>query len=126
MNCAWTRTGIVGVALVGMVTTAAVVRMGAQETPSIPTLEQRVAQLEEVVNSHAADIDRLARMADGLVAGAVRLAFAADQARIKGFEEAGANPAAKTELIEGLRAFHEAVRLAAEPPKPAPAENERK
>ena len=115
------RKGAVGVALaLGVLTAAPAVRGRAQETPPTlvpPTLEQRVLYLEAVAAAQDEEIARLNRLCAGLVDGSARMAAAAEQALIKGFVEAGANPDARTELLNGLSGFADAVRTAAEPPK---------
>lgn len=116
-----------GVFAIGVALAGAVMAGGrAQEAPAPPllpppTLEEQVAELERRVADQQLEIERLARIAAGLGAGAERLAIAADQARALGFEWAGANPAARTELLEGMWAFHEALSRAAEPPEPGSA-----
>ena len=117
---------LVAASSLAVVLTAAPLVLGrAQETEPVPavpvveTLEQRVVRLEEIVAWQAEEIDRLARLTDGLVMGAERLRVAADLALELGFVEAGANPAAKEELLAGLRDFNAAVQAGAAPlPRP--------
>lgn len=126
MTTGWLRGGAVGVLVVGAFATAPFVGGRAQEAPPLlppPSLEERVILLERIVAKQQADLDHLYRIADGLVAGAERLAVAADQARLLGFEAAGANPDARTELLQGLWTFQATVAQAAAPPPP-PAEPE--
>jgi hypothetical protein len=106
-------------------------KLGAarQETPASPPaagdLESRVVALEQIVVMQHDELVKLARVADGLVAAAAQLAVTADVAEVKGFVEAGANPDARTELLQGIRAFHDTVAKSAAPP-PAPEEPAKK
>ena len=107
-------------ALAGILATAAIVAGRAQDSPAQDGVEQRIAKLEQAVTAQKIELDRLVRIAAGLAAGAEKLATAVDQAEVKGFVQAGPNPAARTELLDGIKAFHEAVKLAMEPPRPPP------
>ena len=119
------RRGVGILLLAGVVAGASLFAQDAPTVPPLPpqsdviaALEQRVQQLELIVLEQHDELDRLGRLCAGVETGAWRLAVAADLAEQKGFVEAGANPDAKTELLTGLRDFHETMRLAAEPPKP--------
>jgi hypothetical protein len=91
---------------------------GRPDTPDSPdSIDQRVADLEAIVAAQHEEIERLSRVCAGLVEGSAMIATAAEQALIKGFVEAGANPDARTELLNGLSSFADTVKLAAEPPK---------
>ena len=126
------RRGVGILLLAGVVAGASLFAQDAPTVPPLPpqsdviaALEQRVQQLELIVLEQHDELDRLGRLCAGVETGAWRLAVAADLAEQKGFVEAGANPDAKTELLTGLRDFHETMRLAAEPPKP-PEESKRR
>jgi hypothetical protein len=109
---------LIAVALAG----APFVRGRAQEAPApLPpaSLEERVRQLEEIVAEQQVRIDHLVRIADGLFTGADRLSTAAEQSRLLGFEWAGANPAARTELLNGMWSFQDALLRAVAPPEEA-------
>lgn len=84
--------------------------------PAPPTLEERVQFLETLCAEQHARIERLERVADALASGAATLAAAAEQARAKGFEAAGPNPEARTELLGGLTAFGAAMQSAVAKP----------
>jgi hypothetical protein len=91
--------------------------------PSAPAdeLAQRVDKLEKLVAEQQLEIDRLSRVAAGIASGAQKLAAAVAQSKDHGFEQAGPNPAARTDLLNGMNGFVDAVKSATEPPKPAPA-----
>jgi hypothetical protein len=122
MKSAWLRGGL-SLALSASVLAVAPLAGGrAQESPPRPappaaTLEQRVAALEQLAAEQKAEIERLARVADGLVEGSAKLAAAAEQALVKGFVAAGPNPDARSELLNGLNGFAESVKVAVEPPR---------
>ena len=84
-------------------------------------IDERVKKLEATVAEQKAELERLGRLAAGIAAGAAELGTATEQARANGFEQAGANPLARTRLLEGLTGFSEAVKQALAPPKPEPA-----
>ncbi len=110
--------GCIGIAaLAAVLTGAAQWRAGRQDAPAAPTIDERVHKLEQLATAQQTELDRLARIAAALTTGAAKLAGAVDQAEVKGFAAAGPNPAARTELLEGLRAFNATVKAAAEPPK---------
>lgn len=81
---------------------------------SIAALEQRVKELEQKVSEQQDDMVRLIRFADGVAIGSARLAAAGDASREHGFESAGANPAARTDLLDGIKGFNDSVRKSLE------------
>lgn len=89
-------------------------------------LEVRVALLEKVVAEQHEELIRLGRFADGVAIGVGRLAVAGEASREHGFEAAGANPAARTDLLEGIKSLHDAVQKSFEKPEAKPKEGEAK
>lgn len=86
--------------------------------PAPPTLEERVAALEQQIAAQHAEIERLARLTAGTTLGVQRLSAAAQAARDAGFEAAGPNPAARTALLAGFEELAAAVKEANAPPQP--------
>ncbi len=81
-----------------------------------PEAERRFRELTNVVAAHdqrveqaEKDLQRLSRLGDGLVQGTRKLNAAADVARKNGFENAGPNPQAKSDLIDGIKTFAGAI-----------------
>lgn len=81
---------------------------------SIAALEERVKELEQKVAEQESDLVRFARFADGVSIGVARLAAAGDASRDHGFEAAGPNPAARTDLLDGIRSFSDSVKKSLE------------
>ncbi len=83
-----------------------------QEPPAAPDrpLPERVAALEQLAIEQAAELARLRRLTSGLASGVALLAAAADQAAAEGFAAAGANPAARQSLLDGITALQAQVR----------------
>ena len=79
-----------------------------------PTVEERVLALEELVSAQSqriADLEEaLAKLAVGLDAGTRELELAIAFSRHNGFEWAGPNPRARTDVLEGLRSFSGELR----------------
>jgi|SoiMethySBSTD1v2_1073268.scaffolds.fasta_scaffold1653439_1 hypothetical protein len=132
-SSAWSRVVASGILVAGVLVAAPFVRGRAQDAPApqeplppMMMLEERVKQLEQMVAQQQKELDQLYRVADGLYAGANHLAVAADQARELGFEWAGANPAAHTEVLEGLWAFQAALAHATAPPEKTAEETAKK
>jgi len=128
----WTRLFVAGAMVAGALAAAPLVRGRAQETPPpapqtpdvvLAMLDERVNRLEQIVAQQQAELDQLHKIAQALYDGANRLALAADVARELGFEFAGANPAARTELLGGMWAFQDSLVRALPPPPPAPDED---
>jgi hypothetical protein len=94
---------------------------GKEAAEAAEKLEARVQELEKKVASQQEELNRLTRFADGVLVGVGRLAGAADAAREHGFESAGPNPAARTDLIDGMKTLDEVVRASFEKPKDAAA-----
>ena len=81
-------------------------------TKSNAVLEQKAAAHEELLRGVYAWLRTLPAATQGLVAKV-------DSARENGFEKAGPNPRAKTDVLEGLRAFARSLN-AANPTKAKP------
>ena len=79
-----------------------------------PTLEERVKALEKRVADQQEELTRLGRFADGVAIGVARLAQAGESSKVHGFESAGPNPAARTDLLDGIRDLNESVKKALE------------
>ena len=94
-----------------------------QETPPAPapaappTTDERVAALEEQVAQQQEQIVRLAKVVAGVTSGIETLAAASAKSRAEGFESAGANPAARTTLLNGIDDLGAIVHEASQPPK---------
>src|SRR5262249_3315148 len=73
-------------------------------------LEVRVKLLEKIVAEQREELIRLGRVDDGDAVGGGGLADAREASREHGFEPAGPNPAARTDLLEGIKSLHEAVQ----------------
>ncbi|MCB9831336.1 MAG: hypothetical protein H6807_02595 [Planctomycetes bacterium] len=85
-------------------------------TARIKRLEDRVAKLESEkatldldVEAHKSLLKSIFSWMASLPKAADDLAGGMDEARKLGFEAAGANPQAKTELIESLKGFAQAI-----------------
>lgn len=89
-------------------------------------LEARVKLLEKVVAEQQEELIRLGRFADGVAVGVGRLAVAGEASREHGFESAGPNPAARTDLLEGIKSLHDAVQKSFEKPEEKAAEGQEK
>ena len=89
-------------------------------------LEARVKMLEKVVAEQHEELIRLGRFADGVAVGVGRLAVAGEASRVHGFEEAGPNPAARTDLLEGIKSLHDAVQKSFEKPDEKAGEGKEK
>jgi len=87
-------------------------------------LEVRVKLLEKIVAEQREELIRLGRFADGVAIGVGRLAVAGEASREHGFESAGPNPAARTDLLEGIKNLHEAVQKSFEKPEDEKAKEE--
>jgi hypothetical protein len=77
-------------------------------------LEERVKALEKQVADQQDELTRLGRFADGVAIGVGRLAAAGDASKEHGFESAGPNPAARTDLLEGIKSLQESVKKSLE------------
>jgi hypothetical protein len=89
-------------------------------------LEARVKLLEKVVADQQEELIRLGRFADGVAVGIGRLAVAGEASREHGFEAAGPNPAARTDLLEGIKSLHDAVQKSFEKPDEKAADGKEK
>ena len=69
----------------------------------VADLEKVVLQQQETIDKMEKDIDKLNRLGESLAKGALVLNRAIDSSRKNGFEAAGPNPQAKTDLLEGLK-----------------------
>ncbi|MBM4016081.1 MAG: hypothetical protein FJ293_14105 [Planctomycetes bacterium] len=120
MSNAPLRRGIAALALGFTAVTLLAFRPSAasQEPPQVleRPLPERVAALEQLAIEQAAELARLRRLTSGVAAGVAELATAADQAAAGGFAAAGANPAARQALLDGITALHAQVRRAQAPP----------
>ncbi len=99
---------------------------GGQEPPSpvAPlSIELRVAALEKLATTQAAEIERLQHAIAGIAAGTLKLASAGERARVAGFESAGPNPSARTALLEGIAELAASVTEATTPKTDAPAKS---
>ena len=96
------------------------------DATTLEQLEERVRVLEKVVQQQEADLEHLFKISDALATAALSLAGAADKSRELGFEFAGPNPAARTELLNGLKGFSEVVRTAVHPPPPPDQDKNKK
>jgi hypothetical protein len=84
------------------------------QAKSIAALEERVKELEQKVAEQQDELVRFARFADGVAIGIARLGAAGDASKAHGFEEAGPNPAARTDLLDGIKDLEESVRKSLE------------
>ncbi len=85
-------------------------------------LEGRVKQLEKLVAEQQEELIRLGRFADGVAIGVGRLAVAGESSRAHGFESAGPNPAARTDLLDGIKSLQDAVQKSFDKPEAKPEE----
>ena len=81
---------------------------------SIAALEERVKELEQKVGEQQDELVRFARFADGVAIGIAHLGAAGDASKEHGFEEAGPNPAARTDLLNGIKELEDSVRKSLE------------
>lgn len=87
---------------------------GKEQAKVLAALEERVKELEQKVAEQQDELIRFGRFADGVAIGIARFAAAGDASRVHGFEEAGANPAARTDLLEGIKSLDDSVRKSLE------------
>jgi septal ring factor EnvC (AmiA/AmiB activator) len=87
---------------------------GKEAQKSIADLEQRVKELEQKVADQQDEMVRFARFADGVAIGVARLGAAGDASREHGFESAGPNPSARTDLLDGIKSLQDSVRKSLE------------
>jgi peptidoglycan hydrolase CwlO-like protein len=87
---------------------------GKDAAKAAAALEERVKDLEKKIADQQDELIRLGRFADGVAIGVARLAAAGDASKLHGFEEAGANPAARTDLLEGIKSLQESVKQSLE------------
>lgn len=117
----WTLTGgglALFVLLAAFLVRPAAAGPVAQESDTTK-LQNRVQELEGLVARQQQRLDGMERLlmkvtqlTDGLVAGAQAIGSAADKSRKNGFEAAGANSQAKTDLLDGLLSFAATVEKA--------------
>jgi hypothetical protein len=101
--------------LIGMTALSpAKAKQDAKDAKNTAALEERVKDLEKKVADQQDELVRLGRFADGVLIGVGRLAAAGDASREHGFESAGPNPAARTDLLEGIRSLQESVKKSLE------------
>jgi len=104
--------------LIGMTTLSpAKGKQDAKQDAANASLEERVKALEKLVAEQKEDLAKFARFADGVLIGVGRLGSAADASREHGFESAGPNPLARTDLLEGIKNLEDSVKKSLEKPK---------
>jgi hypothetical protein len=87
---------------------------GKDAAKATAALEERVKDLEKKVAEQQDELIRLGRFADGVAIGVGRLAAAGDASKEHGFESAGPNPTARTDLLEGIKSLHDSVKKSLE------------
>lgn len=81
-----------------------------QDKTRLQALEELVKQQRERLEALEMHIKKLTDLGNSLQSGATALQSAVELSRSSGFEAAGANSMAKTQLLDGLIAFSKAVK----------------